>query len=109
MSAVGSTIIFICLAWIVGCYYFLFRKHGDTKSSTSRSEKDVITFHSPEKISSLDPTTQTSEFPSSITLYTETLGSSTPPVDSTVADDSQFNDDDLIDIRTLSLNITNPN
>lgn len=109
MSQLGWNIFIISVCWLAGCYYFLFRKRSDKISkASSRSESEVITFYKPEELASPDAPSHHISFPESVTLYTETIipsNASDPPKDS----HAQVNDEDLIDIRTLSLNITNEN
>lgn len=108
MLSHGWIILVISAFWIALSYFFLFRKGASVPTSTStRKDEDVITFHTPTDIipdvETVDATPTQSAIPTTQLTTHQTLP------DSTLATSPDINDDDLIDLRTLSLDIPNEN
>jgi hypothetical protein len=110
MTTTGIIISFVCIGWIAGCYYFLFRRsNSKTTGAGLRSERDVISFIG-------DASTQSPDLPVSFSEFAETNLTDlahAPIIEANTTilmnDHNQINDNELIDIRTLSLNISNQN
>jgi hypothetical protein len=108
MSQPDWIISFIALGWLAGCYFFLFRKSDKTEAASARSDRDVIKFHSAETTQTPNQSEPNPEFPESVTLYTETASIAEPRTEPNPSLLSPSNDEDLIDLRSLSINIFKP-
>ncbi|HEY0655492.1 MAG TPA: hypothetical protein VGD65_20295 [Chryseosolibacter sp.] len=106
MASTTAIILIASMTWITLCYFLLFRKKSPKGINTSlRTDEDVIAFHPLTKNihePAPSPAAPPDEMPEDI-LLTPTLA---PNV---IDEEDNINDEDLIDLRTLSLNLTNQN
>jgi hypothetical protein len=110
MSSTTWIILAASIFWIAFCYFFLFRrKENSVASSSTRTPEEVIAFYQP-LISDISSQPK-SEFTNSVLDSENNLVAETLEVANTqpLAQDQNIKDEDLIDIRTLSLNLTNEN